>query len=310
MAARLQGGGIPRCRRAGVLARAAQGQSGRAPARQRRAQADPAGGPSRRGAGQLRADWSVDPFKLIEQDGYYYARGSSDDKYMAASFIANLIRYRQEGYKPDRDIIVALETDEEIFDQGWARHPVAAQESSRPDRRRIRAERRRRRRAEGRQADPQLDPDQREGLGELPARGQEQGGHSAVPRKDNAIYRLADGIDAAVEVHFPVHLNETTRAYFERTAQMDGGRGRHLHAVLSGQARSDVVAVVRLSSNPGLQRATTHHMRRDDAAGRSRRERAAAAGDRQGQLPGHARRADRRRSRRRSNRCSPTTRSR
>src|SRR5580704_6975687 len=62
-------------------------------------------------------DWSVDPFKLTEQDGYFYARGSGDDKYMAASFIANLIRYRQEGYKPDRDIIVALETDEEILDK-------------------------------------------------------------------------------------------------------------------------------------------------------------------------------------------------
>src|SRR5258708_15914940 len=61
-----------------------------------------------------REDWSTDPFKLIEQDGYFYARGSGDDKYMAASFVANLIRYRQEGYRPDRDIIVAPETDEEI----------------------------------------------------------------------------------------------------------------------------------------------------------------------------------------------------
>ena len=64
----------------------------------------------------LREDWSVDPFKLTEQDGYFYGRGSSDDKYMASSFVTNLIRYRQEGYKGDRDIIVALETDEEIFD--------------------------------------------------------------------------------------------------------------------------------------------------------------------------------------------------
>ena len=63
-----------------------------------------------------REDWSTDPFKLVEQDGYFYARGSGDDKYMAAAFVANLIRYRQEGYKPDRDIILALETDEEILD--------------------------------------------------------------------------------------------------------------------------------------------------------------------------------------------------
>jgi acetylornithine deacetylase/succinyl-diaminopimelate desuccinylase-like protein len=65
----------------------------------------------------LRSDWSVDPFRLTEQDSYYYGRGASDDKYMGASFIANLIRYRSEGYKGDRDIIVALETDEEILDQ-------------------------------------------------------------------------------------------------------------------------------------------------------------------------------------------------
>src|ERR1043166_3899796 len=63
-----------------------------------------------------REDWSFDPFKLTEQDGYYYARGSSDDKYMAAAFVANMIRCKQEGYRPDRDIIVALETDEEILD--------------------------------------------------------------------------------------------------------------------------------------------------------------------------------------------------
>jgi acetylornithine deacetylase/succinyl-diaminopimelate desuccinylase-like protein len=58
------------------------------------------------------ADWSFDPFKLTEQDGYYYGRGTKDDKYMAASFVANLIRYKQEGYLPDRDIILVLEADE------------------------------------------------------------------------------------------------------------------------------------------------------------------------------------------------------
>src|SRR5229473_4243892 len=49
------------------------------------------------------ADWSVDPFKLTENDGYYYGRGTGDDKYMAATFVANLIRYKQEGLRPDRD---------------------------------------------------------------------------------------------------------------------------------------------------------------------------------------------------------------
>src|SRR5262249_6449130 len=61
-------------------------------------------------------DWSIDPFKLIEKDGYFYGRGTSDDKFMAAAFVANLVRYKLDGHKPDRDIILALEADEEIFD--------------------------------------------------------------------------------------------------------------------------------------------------------------------------------------------------
>ena len=59
------------------------------------------------------ADWTLDPFTFIEQDGYFYGRGTSDDKDEAAIHIANLIRMKQEGYQPDRDIIVALTADEE-----------------------------------------------------------------------------------------------------------------------------------------------------------------------------------------------------
>jgi acetylornithine deacetylase/succinyl-diaminopimelate desuccinylase-like protein len=64
----------------------------------------------------LPSDWTTDPFKLVEKDGYFYGRGSGDDKSMVAFFVANLIRYKQEGFRPDRDIIVALETDEENLD--------------------------------------------------------------------------------------------------------------------------------------------------------------------------------------------------
>ena len=60
-----------------------------------------------------REDWSMDPFQFIEKDGYYYGRGTSDDKAQAAIWVANLIRYKQEGWKPDRDLILALTADEE-----------------------------------------------------------------------------------------------------------------------------------------------------------------------------------------------------
>jgi len=60
-----------------------------------------------------REDWNMDPFQFIEKDGYFYGRGTADDKAQAAVWVANLIRYKREGFKPDRDLIVALTADEE-----------------------------------------------------------------------------------------------------------------------------------------------------------------------------------------------------
>jgi len=200
-----------------------------------------------------REDWSTDPFKLVEQDGYFYARGSGDDKFMAASFIANLIRYRQEGYRPDRDIIVALETDEEILDKD----ALGIQWLLRNHRDLI---------------DAEFALNEGGGVGlkdGKPVRNTVQtsekvsvsyaltvknkGGHSAVPVKDNAIYRLAAGLTRLSAFSFPVQLNETTRAYFERTAQVDGGQAAEdFRAVLAGKTDSTSLPVVRLSANPGF----------------------------------------------------------
>ena len=196
-----------------------------------------------------REDWSTDPFKLTEQDGHFYARGSGDDKYMAASFIANLIRYRQEGYKPDRDIIVALETDEEILDKDG----LGIQWLLKNHRDLIDAE-------------FALNEGGGVGLkGGKPVRNSVQtsekvsvsyaltvknkGGHSAAPVKDNAIYRLAAGLIRLSAFSFPLKLNETTRAYFERTAQMEGGQlADDLRSVLSGQTDPAAPSVARLSA--------------------------------------------------------------
>jgi acetylornithine deacetylase/succinyl-diaminopimelate desuccinylase-like protein len=196
-----------------------------------------------------REDWSVDPFKLIEQDGYFYARGSSDDKYMASSFVANLIRYRQEGYKPDRDIIVALETDEEILDaDGLGIQWLLKNHRDLID------------------AEFALNEGGGVGLiGGKPVRNNVQtsekvsvnfqvqvtnsGGHSSVPRSDNAIYQLAEGLVRLSKLDFPLHLNETTRAFFERTAQAETGQtAADMRAVLAD--KPDAAAFARLTANP------------------------------------------------------------
>jgi acetylornithine deacetylase/succinyl-diaminopimelate desuccinylase-like protein len=198
-----------------------------------------------------REDWSVDPFQLTEKDGYFYARGSGDDKYMAAAFVANLIRYKQEGYKPDRDIIIALETDEEILDRDalgiqWLiknhRDLIDAEfalnegggvalKDGKPIRNTVQT-------SEKFSLTFRLDVKNR-------------GGHSAVPMKDNAIYRLAAGLVRLSKFDFPPKLNETTRAYFERSAQLDGGQtAADMRSVLVDQPDPAALSFVRLTANP------------------------------------------------------------
>jgi acetylornithine deacetylase/succinyl-diaminopimelate desuccinylase-like protein len=194
-------------------------------------------------------DWTVDPFKLTEKDGYYYGRGSGDDKYMAAAFVNNMIRYKQEGYKPDRDIILALETDEEILDRNalgiqWLlknhRDLIDAEfafnegggvglKDGKPIRNSVQT-------SEKVALTYQLDV-------------RDKGGHSSVPTKDNAIYRLAEGLLRLARFSFPLNLNETTRAYFERAAQFEGEQtASDMRAVL--QDKPDPAAISRLSANP------------------------------------------------------------
>ncbi len=195
----------------------------------------------------LPSDWSTDPFKFEEIDGYYYARGSSDDKAMAAIFVANLIRMKKEGAVPDRDIILALTADEEGGDFNGVSWLLQNHKDLI-------------------QADYALN----EGGGGMAKDGKKilnrvqisekvfqsfqlevknRGGHSSQPRKDNAIYHLAHALDNLSKFDFPVNLNDGTRIYFQRSSKLETGQlAEDMLGVIQSPPRPDAVA--RLSEMP------------------------------------------------------------
>jgi acetylornithine deacetylase/succinyl-diaminopimelate desuccinylase-like protein len=180
----------------------------------------------------LRQDWSVDPFTFIEKDGYFYGRGTTDIKNEDASLIANVIRLKKEGYKPNRDIIIALTADEETGianGVNWLitnhRDLIDADFCINPD---------------GGGGD--LKNGKHVGMAiqtsekiyvSFRLEVKNKGGHSSLPVKDNAIYRLAAGLSRLANYDFPVRLNETTREFFEKSA-----------AIESGQIKSDIHGIL------------------------------------------------------------------
>ena len=193
-----------------------------------------------------RADWTTDPFKLVEKDGYFYARGSSDDKYMAATWIANLIRYKKEGYKPDRDLIVALETDEESGNPqglgiGWLidkHRELIDAEFALNEGGGVAVK-------DGKPVWNSLQTSEKV-FQSYWLETRNPGGHSSQPRKDNAIYELAAGLERIAQFDFPIQLNETTRLYFERMSKIETGQvAADMQAILAPQP--DPAAVARLS---------------------------------------------------------------
>lgn len=193
------------------------------------------------------ADWTLDPFTFIEQDGYYYGRGTTDDKDEAAIHIANLIRLKQEGFQPDRDIIVALTADEEGGDDNgvvWllANHPemldaeYALNEGGGGT---IKA---------GVHVSNNVQASEKIYQG-YTLEFTNPGGHSSLPIKDNAIYHLADALIRIRAYDFPVALNEVTRLFFERSAELQNGE---IAAAMRGvlQTPPDTAAAAFLSRTP------------------------------------------------------------
>jgi acetylornithine deacetylase/succinyl-diaminopimelate desuccinylase-like protein len=193
------------------------------------------------------ADWSVPPFILLERDGYYYGRGTIDDKDEAAIFIANLIRMREEGFVPDRDIIVALTADEEGGDHngvewllGNHRDAIdAAFALNEGGGGALRA---------GRRVSPNVQTSEKVYQSYM-LETLNDGGHSSVPERDNAIYRLADALTRLRDYEFPVELNATTRRFFELTAaSVEPEVGAAMRGVI--RTPPDPAAVAALSAVP------------------------------------------------------------
>jgi acetylornithine deacetylase/succinyl-diaminopimelate desuccinylase-like protein len=194
-----------------------------------------------------RADWTLDPFTFIEQEDYYYGRGTTDDKDEAAIYIANLIRLKEEGFQPDRDIIVALTADEEGGDHNgvdWLlqnhRELIDAEYAlNEGGGGNIK---------DGIHITNSVQASEKVYVTYI-LETTNPGGHSSLPVKDNAIYHMADALVRIRNHDFPVSINEVTQMFFERSANLEEGElADAMHGVL--QSPPDPAAIAYLSGTP------------------------------------------------------------
>ena len=194
-----------------------------------------------------RDDWNYEPFTLTEHDGWLYGRGAIDMKGQDVAMALALMRLKQEGFQPTRDLIVAFTADEEAGGDAngisWLlathRDLIDAQIVINPD---------------GGEAGVKQDrklyvavQTSEKIFVTYGVETTDKGGHSSRPTGDNPIYRLAKALARLSQFSFPVHLTETTKSYFERRAELETGPTQaDMRAVSLGSA--DQAAIERLSS--------------------------------------------------------------
>src|ERR1700690_3317096 len=161
-----------------------------------------------------REDWTTDPFQFVEKDGYYYGRGTQDMKDGDAIMVTALIRFKKEGYVPDRDIVLALTADEEGGTSNgvdWLirnqRELVDAEFVLNHDGGGVLAD-------HGKPMMMEVNATEKL-YSDFVLTATNPGGHSSLPRPDNAIYELAAALTRIADYQFPFELNNVTRASYE-----------------------------------------------------------------------------------------------
>jgi acetylornithine deacetylase/succinyl-diaminopimelate desuccinylase-like protein len=195
-----------------------------------------------------KEDWTVDPFVFLEKDGYFYGRGTTDDKAQAAIWVATLIRLRQEGFTPKRDLIVALTADEEGWGQANGVDWLTKNHRALIDAEYCINEGGGGQIKNGRRVLNEVQAAEKHYV-TYRVEATNKGGHSSLPLKDNAIYRLAAALGRLAAYDFPVHLTEVTTGFFQRSAAIVGGQeGADMKAVTSPEPNPQAVA--RLAKTP------------------------------------------------------------
>ncbi len=196
----------------------------------------------------LRSDWTTDPFQLVEKDGYFYGRGTLDMKNGIAIMVVTMLRLKQEGFRPGRDLILALTADEESGSANgvdWllknhrplidAEYVINHDSSSVVSNKGV----------------PQIyELTASEKLyADFQVTATHPGGHSSVPVRENPIYVLSAALARLEQHRFPFELNNVTRPYYERMARIaKGERAADMRAIL--QDPPDSAAIERLARDP------------------------------------------------------------